>query len=632
MWIHRAAFLSAVFAVIVHAQAPTSRPTRGLTQPAPIAASATRTRYVALVVGNNDYKYVPRLSTALVDAQEVARVLRTQFGFQTEFVPNATREQILGALNKYRNELSPDQALVIYYAGHGYRDKEVDRAYWLPVDAAAQNINWISIDDINTALRGTHARHILVVSDSCYAGALSRDVSPTVLPSGDRARFLENLRQKGPSRMLLASGGDEPVADGGGDGQHSVFATALLRGLQNMEHPQFTVEELFLRVQESVAGRSQQVPQLSPIRNSGHDEGSFIFERSGAPGSAALEPPRQSDVEVAKLDPIPVPLQPPARTQLIDPTPKPVSSTAMKLSHLQANITFQPAGAPSGQLTLTLTPNAGTTYSASVFGTIVVAFVNGTASNEGQKFSFDAIEPGRLPFAVGGAYYAVSGGALRIALTQTNAPGSPTATGSLSGSLSLLGAAVTAARGRISAPQPGTDPAGITLSGQITGTYYATMVPDVPGEPVAVAVPTVTANPAFALPTVPCADGCSSKIGDFNHVAQYTYAHPMYPSLKCDERVFKLPADWPGGPFLHSVVCKGLNPNRANVTLINFRLAATARDHDEDVTILFDGATGSGSIPSTRTERLRQGPWRVKIFGGGEVVESMTIEVKPSGN
>ncbi len=69
------------------------------------------------------------------------------------------------------------------------------------------------------------------------------------------------------------------------------------------------------------------------------------------------------------------------------------------------------------------------------------------------------------------------------------------------------------------------------------------------------------------------------------------------------------------------------------MTLINFRLAATARDHDEDVTILFDGTTGSGSIPSIRAARFRQGPWRVKIFGGGgEVVESMTIEVKPYDN
>jgi len=630
-WIRGAALISAVFTWMVHAQSPT----RGLTQPAPIPPSAARTRYVALVIGNNDYKYVQRLSTALGDAQEVATVLRTQFGFQTELLPNATREQILGALNKYRSELSPDVALLIYYAGHGYRDKEVDKAYWLPIDARTENINWISADDITTAIRGIHARHILVVSDSCYSGALSRNVSATVLPSGDRARFLESLRQKGPSRMLLASGGDEPVADGGGDGHHSVFATALLRSFQTMEYPQFTVEELFSRVQEAVGGRSEQLPQLSPIRNSGHDEGSFIFQRSGAPLTAVPETkPRQGDVQVAKLDPIPVPLQPPARTQLIDPTPKPASTTAMKLSHLQANITFQPAGAPSGQLILTVTPNAGTTYTASVLGSISATFVNGTGSNEGQNFSFDAIEPSRLPFAVGGAYYSASGGALKIALNQNNPPGSATATGSLSGSLSLIGASVAAGRSRVGAPQAQADPGGVTLSGQIIGTYYATMVPDVPGEPVATAAPvvSVTSNPAFTLPAVPCADGCTSKIGDFSRIAQYAYAHPLYPSLKCDERVFKLPMDWPGGPFLHSVVCKGLNPNRANVTLINFRLAATARDHDEDVTILFDGATGSGSIPSTRGTRFRQGPWRVKIFGGGEVVESMTIEVKPSGN
>ena len=248
------------------------------------------TQYFALVIGNNDYKFIPHLATALSDAQEVARVLRTQYEFQVELLPNATREQILGALNKYRRSLPPEASLLIYYAGHGQNDKDVDKAYWLPVDARPdQNTNWISADDVTTDLKGIRARHILVVSDSCYSGGLSRGLSTLVQPSGDRSRFLDNWGARGPSRILLASGGNEPVADGGGVGQHSVFASALLKGLQNMEYPQFTVEELFLRVQESVGGRSDQVPQLSPIRNSGHDEGSFVFLRS-APAATGKEP------------------------------------------------------------------------------------------------------------------------------------------------------------------------------------------------------------------------------------------------------------------------------------------------------------------------------------------------------
>jgi hypothetical protein len=66
----------------------------------------------------------------------------------------------------------------------------------------------------------------------------------------------------GKSRTPMASGGNEPVADGGGDGKHSVFANALVRGLQEMEQRQFTAAELFRsHVEEAVAGYANQTPE-----------------------------------------------------------------------------------------------------------------------------------------------------------------------------------------------------------------------------------------------------------------------------------------------------------------------------------------------------------------------------------
>jgi hypothetical protein len=80
----------------------------------------------------------------------------------------------------------------------------------------------------------------------------------------------------------MASGGDEPVADGGG-GNHSVFANALLRGLKEMDKGQFTAAELFrYHVEEAVGGRANQTPEYNPLRNSGHENGDFIFVRSRA--------------------------------------------------------------------------------------------------------------------------------------------------------------------------------------------------------------------------------------------------------------------------------------------------------------------------------------------------------------
>jgi hypothetical protein len=77
----------------------------------------------------------------------------------------------------------------------------------------------------------------------------------------------------------MASGGNEPVADGGGSG-HSVFARAVLDGLRGMRERVFTADELFHQyIKERVAGKSDQTPEYNPLRNSGHEAGDFVFVR-----------------------------------------------------------------------------------------------------------------------------------------------------------------------------------------------------------------------------------------------------------------------------------------------------------------------------------------------------------------
>ncbi|MGA2195435.1 MAG: caspase family protein [Bryobacteraceae bacterium] len=238
---------------------------------------------VALVIGNNLYQHVTPLRTATNDARSVQAVLQQRYGFETTLLLNATRSQIVSALNSYRRDLGADSSLLIYYAGHGFYDRTVDKAYWWPVDAKDNdNTDWISADDITTNIKGIASRHVLIVSDSCFSGTLTRGVNITQNLNGlnsDRARTLHRLEQR-PSRELIASGGNEPVADSGA-GQHSVFAGAFLRALESMQPSQFAAEELFQEVRTSVAGNSAQVPQFDPLRNSGDDGGSFVFSRTG---------------------------------------------------------------------------------------------------------------------------------------------------------------------------------------------------------------------------------------------------------------------------------------------------------------------------------------------------------------
>jgi hypothetical protein len=272
--------------------------------------------YHALVIGINNYRYLPKLKTALGDAQAVASTLRNQYGFDTKLLPDATRDQILTALDDYRRTLSEESNLLIYYAGHGYYDRDEDQAYWAPADAEKDTYaRWIIAEEITGVARAIPARHVLIVSDSCYSGMLvGRSVSPLVTPR-EHTEYIEKMLT-GKSRYVMSSGGNEPVADEDAPGHasgHSVFANALLEGLSEMNLTEFSADELFSRyIREQVGGRSKQVPEYNPIRDSGHEEGDFVFFR------LIPQPPVRSPLP-APAPPTPVAVVP----EPSDPRPEP---------------------------------------------------------------------------------------------------------------------------------------------------------------------------------------------------------------------------------------------------------------------------------------------------------------------
>jgi uncharacterized caspase-like protein len=254
------------------------------TQSSPRKVSAGR--YYALLIGNDSYQYLTRLKTAVADARVIESVLREQYGFDTKLLLNASRQDIFRAISYYRQNIDPSDNLLVYYGGHGYFDREADKAYWLPVDARREDsANWISADDITSNIRAVTAKHILIVSDSCYSGTIYRGLGIAAAAAPvERDRFLQKMLA-GKSRTLMASGGNEPVADGGGGG-HSVFGRVFLTGLTQMDKSSFTASELFRDfIQERVAGGANQTPEYNPLRNSGHESGDFVFIRRKAPSN-----------------------------------------------------------------------------------------------------------------------------------------------------------------------------------------------------------------------------------------------------------------------------------------------------------------------------------------------------------
>ena len=231
--------------------------------------------YHALVIGNNDYNDMPKLKTAVADAEAISEVLEDRYGFTVTKLINATRFDVISAMSDLRAKLSYDTNLLIYYAGHGVIDPITERGYWLPVDAHQSiSANWVSNDDITDMVKAIPARHILVIADSCYSGTLVRAAPVTFDTWEDRRDWLKRIVGK-RSRTALASGGLEPVADAGSGG-HSVFAAALL-GVLRENTETVEAQALFAPVRKAVVLNADQTPVYSDIRLAGHDGGDFIF-------------------------------------------------------------------------------------------------------------------------------------------------------------------------------------------------------------------------------------------------------------------------------------------------------------------------------------------------------------------
>jgi hypothetical protein len=242
-------------------------------------------RYYALVIGNQHYQLIESLQTPLNDAERTARVLREKYGFTVQVLEDSSDVGMLKALNDLNDVLKPDDNLLIYYAGHGARlptNFQV-AGYWLPINSEAppKDTFWVPNEQITAHLARLAAKRILVVADSCYAGLLSTD--PSYLFAGGSGGYTkEYIAYKLPkrARLLISSGGDQPVLDTGGGG-NSVFAHAFIAELEANQGI-LPTPELFSRISKRVeSGAAQnefvQKPELKSIKGAGHEVGDFFF-------------------------------------------------------------------------------------------------------------------------------------------------------------------------------------------------------------------------------------------------------------------------------------------------------------------------------------------------------------------
>jgi formylglycine-generating enzyme required for sulfatase activity len=278
---------------------------QGVVGTAPAAQAAGDFYLVA--IGIDEYLHWPKLKTAVNDAQAVEQALRENYGFDEQHITalynaQATGRNIITALRQLAQQLQPDDSLVVFYAGHGKLDELTSTGAWVPVDAALDDAtSWLDNSKIKATIGAMKARHVLLVSDSCFAGDFfrgDRGGLPAITDEYVRSAFGKM------SRQAITSGGLEPVTDEGA-GRHSWFTHFLLKELQENTMPYLLPSDLWNRIKGGVAENAKQQPQLGVLEGAGGEiGGEFVFFRKGAGGNldAAIKKKREQMTALEKME------------------------------------------------------------------------------------------------------------------------------------------------------------------------------------------------------------------------------------------------------------------------------------------------------------------------------------------
>ena len=156
------------------------------------AAPAQAEKRVALVVGNNDYRNVPKLQKAVNDARTMGDTLK-QLGFTVMVAENQTRAAFSQTLLAFDKAVGPGDTAFFFYAGHGF--EIAGQNFLLPTDVPPATEGQeelvrdasVLADRIIERLQNKKVRTAILVFDACRNNPFERQGTRAVAGGGGLA-------------------------------------------------------------------------------------------------------------------------------------------------------------------------------------------------------------------------------------------------------------------------------------------------------------------------------------------------------------------------------------------------------------------------------------------------------------
>jgi hypothetical protein len=157
-----------------------------------VAAPAQAEKRVALVIGNNDYRNVPKLQKAVNDARTMGDTLK-QLGFTVMVAENQTRQAFSQSLLAFDKAVEKGDTAFFFYAGHGF--EIAGQNFLLPTDVPAATEGQeelvrdasVLADRIIERLQNKGARTAILVFDACRNNPFERRGTRAVAGGGGLA-------------------------------------------------------------------------------------------------------------------------------------------------------------------------------------------------------------------------------------------------------------------------------------------------------------------------------------------------------------------------------------------------------------------------------------------------------------
>lgn len=194
---------------------------------------------VAIVIGIQDYKRLPKADYASIDAQVFYDYAVRALGVPSENVKlllddNADNVEIYRAFQSWLpfKVKKGKTDVYVFYSGHGLPSADGKTLYFLPVGADKDLIAETAINQkrIVDALKSAQPKSVTMFIDSCYSGQIR--TGETLLASARPVVLTVQDTAYPPDFTVITASASDQIASSSPDLKHGIFSYYLMKGLE----------------------------------------------------------------------------------------------------------------------------------------------------------------------------------------------------------------------------------------------------------------------------------------------------------------------------------------------------------------------------------------------------------------